>query len=65
MPQSHAGVPGSGPWQLYPPGPGTGLSPFTLFTQNDRPAGATQICILVANADHSVNQGTGNCYPLP
>lgn len=65
VPQSHAGVPGSGPWQLYPPGPGTGLSPFTLFTQNDRPAGATQICILVANADHSVNQGTGNCYPLP
>ena len=65
VPQSHAGVPGSGPWQLYPPGPGTGLSPFTMFTQDDRPAGATQICILVANADHSVNQGTGNCYPLP
>jgi len=65
VPQEHAGVPGDGPWQLYPPGPGVGLSPFSMFTVNDQPAGASAICILVANADHSVNQGTGNCYPLP
>ena len=65
VPQSHAGVPGDGPWQLYPAGAGVGLSPFTMFSESDRPAGASHICILVANADHSVNQGTGNCYPLP
>ncbi len=60
-----AGVPGRGPWQLYPPGQGVGTSPFTMFGEDDRPAGASQICILVADADHSVRQGTGNCYTLP
>ncbi len=66
VPQEQAGVPGSGPWQLYPAAPGdTNTSPFSLYTVNDRPVGATQICILVANADHSVNQGTGNCMDAP
>lgn len=65
VPQGHAGVPGDGPWQLYPAGPGVGLSPFSMFTVNDQPGGASAICVLAANADHSVNQGTGNCYPLP
>ena len=41
------------------------LIPFTLFTVASRPASANQMCILVANADHSVNQGTGNCVALP
>lgn len=66
VPQQQAGVPGSGPWQLYPAtAGGVNTSPFTMFTVNARPAGATQICILVANNDHSVNQGTGNCVDLP
>ena len=66
VPQEQAGVPGSGPWQLYPASAGaTNTSPFTMYTVNDRPADATQICILVANGDHSVNQGTGNCVDLP
>jgi hypothetical protein len=66
VPQDHAGVPGEGPWQIYPASPGgDNSSPFTMFTLNDRPSGATQICILVANSDHSVNQGTGNCMNVP
>ncbi|MCO5206362.1 MAG: hypothetical protein M9928_15105 [Anaerolineae bacterium] len=62
----NAGQPGSGPWQLYPASAdGSNSSPFTLYSTADRPAGAEKMCILVANADHSVNQGTGNCVWLP
>ena len=61
-----AGRPGSGPWQLYPASQGqSGASPFTLLDVSDRPGGATQMCILVANEDHSINLGTGNCVNLP
>lgn len=66
VPPAEAGMPGRGPWQLYPAAPGqAGSSPFTLLTVSDRPSGATQLCILVANPDHSVIQDSGNCYPLP
>jgi hypothetical protein len=57
---AQAGVPGSGPWKLY-----GGPSPFTEYTTADRPPGATRMCILVANADHSVQLNTGNCVALP
>ena len=60
VPVSQAGVPGSGPWILY-----AGPSPFTGYKVSDRPSGATQMCILVANSDHSIEPGTGNCWPLP
>jgi uncharacterized repeat protein (TIGR01451 family) len=60
VPPEQAGMPGSGPWYVY-----AGPSPFTGYGLADRPPGATQICILVANHDHSVIQGTGNCYALP
>jgi len=56
----NAGVPGGGPWKLY-----GGSSPFTEYTVNDRPSGASQMCALVANADHSIQLGTGNCVNLP
>lgn len=56
----NAGLPGSGPWILY-----GGPRPFTQYTVNDRPGAATQMCALVANADHSVQLNTGNCYNLP
>ncbi len=56
----NAGVPGSGPWKLY-----GGSSPFTEWTVADRPASATQMCALVANADHSIQMETGNCVNLP
>ena len=55
-----AGVPGKGPWFLY-----AGPVPFQGYKVSDRPSGATQMCILVANADHSVVQNTGNCMDLP
>ncbi|MCB8922144.1 MAG: protein kinase [Ardenticatenaceae bacterium] len=58
--QENAGMPGSGPWILY-----GGPRPFTQYTVNDRPATATQMCALVANADHSVQYNTGNCFDLP
>lgn len=66
VPPEQAGMPGSGPWQLYPAAAGqSGASPFTLLTVASRPPNANQMCILVANNDHSVNQGTGNCVALP
>ncbi|MCB0014734.1 MAG: hypothetical protein KDE34_22620, partial [Anaerolineales bacterium] len=55
-----AGVPGSGPWYLW-----GGPRPFNGYTTADRPGAATQMCALVANPDHSVIQGTGNCMNLP
>jgi hypothetical protein len=54
-----AGVPGTGPWFAY-----AGGSPFTGYATSQA-GGATQMCILVANPDHSVIQGTGNCVNLP
>jgi hypothetical protein len=66
VPPEQAGVPGSGPWKLYPAAAGQpGTSPYTGLALSDRPAGATELCILVANADHSVIPNTGNCAPLP
>ena len=57
---SQAGVPGKGPWILY-----AGPIPFKGYKVSDRPAAATKMCVLVANMDHSVIQGTGNCVDLP
>ncbi|MDX1415709.1 MAG: protein kinase [Candidatus Promineifilaceae bacterium] len=58
--EANAGSPGSGPWILY-----GGPRPFTQYTEADRPAGASSMCARVANADHSIIFGSGNCYPLP
>ncbi|MGD9934975.1 MAG: serine/threonine-protein kinase [Dehalococcoidia bacterium] len=55
-----AGVPGGGPWVVY-----GGGSPFQLSGPGDRPQGATRMCVLVANANHSIRPGTGNCVSLP
>jgi hypothetical protein len=60
VPPEQAGVPGAGPWIVY-----GGPRPFTQYTQADRPAAAEQMCILVANTDHSAQANSGNCYPLP
>ncbi|MCB0154791.1 MAG: hypothetical protein KDF65_08335 [Anaerolineae bacterium] len=60
VPANEAGVSGSGPWKVY-----GSSSPFTGYTTADKPSAATQMCVLVANPNHSVQQGTGNCYPLP
>lgn len=58
-----AGLPGNGPWELY-----RGASPFTEYTfaqRPDGPYGAEKMCVLVANADHSIRLNTGNCVKLP
>lgn len=60
VPPGEAGLPGSGPWYVY-----AGASPFSGYGVADRPAGATQLCVLVANANHSIRLNTGNCVDLP
>jgi tRNA A-37 threonylcarbamoyl transferase component Bud32 len=42
-----------------------GPSPFTSYSQDERPDQATQLCAVVANPDHSVVPGSSNCFPLP
>ncbi len=60
VPPKQAGMPGAGPWYVY-----GGPIPFKGYKVSDRPTKATQMCILVANPDHSVIQNTGNCVDLP
>jgi hypothetical protein len=60
VPPQQAGMPGSGPWILY-----GGPRPFTGYKVTDRPSGATQMCALVANPDHSIRLNSGNCVALP
>jgi len=60
VPPEQAGSPGVGPWILY-----GGPRPFTGYRLSDRPAGASQMCALVANPDHSVVANSGNCVDLP
>ncbi|MGZ8527750.1 MAG: Hsp70 family protein [Candidatus Limnocylindrales bacterium] len=60
VPSSKAGKPGTGPWFVY-----AGPIPFKGYKVSDKPAKATQMCILFANPDHSVVQDTGNCVDLP
>ncbi|MGE0600799.1 MAG: protein kinase [Dehalococcoidia bacterium] len=40
-------------------------SPYTGYAQWEKPATATQMCIIVANADNTVQSNTGNCWNLP
>jgi len=58
--EDQAGTPGKGPWELY-----AGPVPFTKYSVSEKPAAASKMCILVANPDHSVVKGTGNCMDLP
>ncbi|NUM48885.1 MAG: hypothetical protein HUU38_29620, partial [Anaerolineales bacterium] len=58
-----AGSPGAGPW-LLTWGP-YGLPPFTQYGPANRPADATQMCALVANANHTIIPNSGNCVNLP
>jgi hypothetical protein len=58
--EAQAGVPGAGPWILY-----GGPRPFKGYSVSQRPGGASQMCIRVANHDHSIIVGSGNCVDLP
>jgi eukaryotic-like serine/threonine-protein kinase len=58
--EAQAGSPGGGPWFLY-----GGPRPFKGYSVGERPQGATQMCARVANHDHSIIPGSGNCVDLP
>lgn len=60
VPPENAGHPASGPWWVW-----GGPRPFDRYRLVDRPDDATQMCILVANPDHSVQLSSGNCFILP
>jgi len=63
VPPEQAGSPGAGPWKLT--WGAYGDPPFTQYGPANRPANATQMCSLVANANHTVILNTGNCVDLP
>ena len=59
--EDQAGVgPSQQSWDAYP-----GFSPHTRFGVGSKPGDATGICIVVANPDHTIQPGTGNCMALP
>jgi serine/threonine protein kinase len=60
VPPEEAGIPGQGPWFLW-----ATPTPFREWGPADRPEGAEELCILVAEEDHSVQADSGNCWPLP
>ncbi|HEY3475959.1 MAG TPA: protein kinase [Anaerolineales bacterium] len=60
IPVEQAGSPGPGNWYLY-----GGPRPFDKYRVSDRPEGATQMCALVANPNHTIIPETGNCFDLP
>jgi len=63
VPPDQAGSPGAGPWKLI--GGAYGPSPFTGYGPANRPPNATQMCALIANANHTVLPNSGNCVDLP
>lgn len=60
--QENAGTngPNPGAWILYDV-----PSPFTGYNVTDRPAASRYMCALVADRNHGVELGTGNCMSLP
>jgi hypothetical protein len=42
-----------------------GPRPFDGYRVSDRPDTATAMCSVVANPDHTIKLGTGNCVDLP
>jgi hypothetical protein len=67
----HAGTNTAQPgiWQVWDRASGHGqlvFDAYNAFNQNSHGGfGAKQLCILVADANHGVEQGSGNCMPLP
>ncbi len=64
-----AGAPGAGPWAVWDLAAGGGQPIFDGFTLDNLDTtggvGATQICIAVADFDHSIQLDTVSCMPLP
>jgi hypothetical protein len=60
VPEDQIGIEGTGQRLMH-----GGPTPFTGYRTSDRPVDATELCVLVANPDHSVITGSGNCQRLP
>ena len=62
-----SGGPSPGDWVLWdepnPFGPGGNQLPYRV--EDARDVDAREICVLVADSQHVVEVGTGNCLPLP
>jgi hypothetical protein len=41
------------------------VPPFRELAVRDTPQDAEELCVRVANSDHSVVPDTGSCMPLP
>jgi hypothetical protein len=69
VPTQQAGTPGQGPWTVWDRDSGRGQLRFDAFSVSNQAQqggeGASKLCILVADAQHGVEQGSGNCLPLP
>jgi actin-like ATPase involved in cell morphogenesis len=69
VPTQQAGTPGQGPWTVWDLDSGKGKFVFDAFSVSNQASnggqGATKLCVLVADAVHGVEQGSGNCRPLP
>ena len=52
--------PDAGTWFVW-----GGPRPFDGYTVAERPTGATAMCAGVANEDHTIKLGTGNCVDPP
>jgi hypothetical protein len=67
-PPEHAGTNSDvrGPWVVWDRVDADGALLFDSATvAGAQEAGAKQLCVLVADANHGVEQGTGNCVDLP
>jgi actin-like ATPase involved in cell morphogenesis len=60
VPPQLAGSPATGPYLVH-----IGGSPFAEMGPATRPNGASAVCIIVANPDHTVVPASGNCVALP
>lgn len=63
-----AGPPGAGPWLIYG-GPSplviADYTPGGVMSIVNKPADATEMCVVIVNSDHTVRPDTGNCFALP
>jgi hypothetical protein len=66
-PERNAGTNGSPPgeWVVWDRPSGGGQLVFDALGPSDRPNGATQLCVGVADSAHGIEVGTGNCLDLP
>lgn len=60
VPVEQIGIGGGGERKMY-----GGPSPFVGYAVVEMPQQAKKICAIVANPDHSVIPGSGNCFDLP